>query len=359
MAEGYYRALATVDSSGDFSFVFLMNSGVSTLRRPPSAHIEVRQPAFPTVKALRPLWDHVVCPLQSRLHRANILHYPLNVGPLVSLNLPVVVTVHDLASFFYARAFPRALTLKRRYFMAVQRRLVARAATVVTDTVHVADLVSEILKRPRATIRVVPLGVIVDEEQTLTLESHSDAPTILCVTSGGLHKNVTALLDALAVLLHARPDVTLDLVGIIPAVSGPDTFGTDAIRRRTERLGISQAVRIRGYVPDQVLQSLYTHCTLVVVPSLYEGFGLPVLEAMARGRAVAAADIPVLREVADDAALFFDPKRPESMAEAMQRIIDDTAIRQTLGQQGRERSRLFSWERTGRGLLEVYRAVSD
>lgn len=357
VAEGYYRALASLADPGRFSFLFIMNRGILGPHCPTATWMASQLPLVPAgAKPLRPVWDNIGCPIQSRLHGARMLHYPLNLGPLFSLGLPVVVTVHDLASFFYAREFPHGLTLRRRYLMAIQRRVGARATVIITDTAYIADLAAETLQRPRDTIHVVPLGVL-PSDRTAPGSERTGAPTILCVTSGGLHKNVITLLEAFALLRQARTEVSLDLVGIIPRISERDTFGEDAIRRRIERLGLSTAVRVHGYIPDDALDELYYNSTLVVAPSLYEGFGLPLLEAMARGRPVAAADIPVFREVAGNAALYFDPRQSEAMAEAMQRLIDDPAERQRLAQQGRELSKRFSWEETGRRLLHVYRAV--
>jgi alpha-1,3-rhamnosyl/mannosyltransferase len=172
---------------------------------------------------------------------------------------------------------------------------------------------------------------------------------ILYLGSNKPHKNLVRLVEAWAVL-QPQP-LPLVVAGFWDArYPGP--------RQHAEELGIEEVIWL-GPVPEQDLPALYTGATLFVFPSLYEGFGLPVLEAMACGTPVACSDSSSLPEVAGDAAILFDSTDVGDMAEAIGLLLGNPDLRQRLAKAGLQRAKRFSWQRTAKETLEVYRHVLD
>jgi glycosyltransferase involved in cell wall biosynthesis len=133
----------------------------------------------------------------------------------------------------------------------------------------------------------------------------------------------------------------------------------DELRALARELGVEDRVRFPGWISDDDLEDLYRAASCFVLPTFQEGFGLPVLEAMARGLPVACSDIPALTELVGDAAMLFDPHDPSSIAQAIRRITTDQQLASDLVTRGRDRCRMFSWERTARATLASYRRAID
>lgn len=165
------------------------------------------------------------------------------------------------------------------------------------------------------------------------------------------HKNHVGLFEALA-LLRQREGLRIPLVS---TGFKNDFFPT--IEKRARELGVADQIRFLGFVSPEVVQALYRLCRLVVVPSRFEGFGLPVVEAFRLGAAVACSNTSSLPEVAGDAALLFDPERPEDIAQALARLWSDAGLRAELSARGRQRASGFSWVDTARRLRALYRLV--
>jgi glycosyltransferase involved in cell wall biosynthesis len=204
---------------------------------------------------------------------------------------------------------------------------------------------------PRERIEVTPLGV----------HAVADAPAdagslrvslglggqriVLCVAQKRPYKNLPSLIRALPYL---DEDVALVLVGA-------PTAHEDELRALAEQLGVAGRVRFPGWLADAELERLYALSQLFVLPSLIEGFGIPVLEAMAHGVPVACSNVSALPEVAGDAALLFDPERQEEVTGAIRRLLDDRALAERLVARGHKRVASFSWKRTGAASLVGYR----
>jgi glycosyltransferase involved in cell wall biosynthesis len=222
----------------------------------------------------------------------------------------------------------------------------------------VEHLVSE-LGTPRSKSDVVPLGVrgpsavgaVASSEASLRSSlSLGDRRVLLSASAKRPHKNLLRLLDAHALLGSgaggARP------VLVLPGYATPHE---DELRARAAALGTSDDVRFVGWVSDADMEGLYALADAFVFPSLYEGFGLPVLEAMARGVPVACSDRSSLPEVAGDAALLFSPEDVGAMAAALTRLLDDEALRARLSAAGVERAASFTWARTAELTVASYR----
>jgi glycosyltransferase involved in cell wall biosynthesis len=165
------------------------------------------------------------------------------------------------------------------------------------------------------------------------------------------HKNLAALIDALAVIPAERRPLL-----VLP---GYPTAHEAELRERAAAASLSDDVRFLGWVENELIEGLWSIADVFVYPSLYEGFGLPVLEAMARGVPVACSNASSLPEVAGDAALLFEPRDVSTIAQAIERVLSDPAQAQRLRADGLARARLFSWEGTAQATLEVYRRALD
>jgi glycosyltransferase involved in cell wall biosynthesis len=174
-----------------------------------------------------------------------------------------------------------------------------------------------------------------------------DGPLLLAVSAMKSHKNLLRLVRALAHVRERFPDAAL-------VVPGNRTPYEQTLREEAERLGIAAGLWLPGFVDEATLEGLYAAATLSVFPSLQEGFGLPVLEAMARGVPVACSRIAVLQEVGAEAARYFDPRDEQNMGAVLTELVADAGARARMAELGRERAAAFSWRGTAEGTLESY-----
>lgn len=266
--------------------------------------------------------------------------------------IPAVVTVYDLVPFL----FPE--TMEVRNYLALRTLLrpsLARANRVITISQTAASDLHTRLGVPAEKIAVITPGVASqfaprdrDEARRRVARTWGLlAPYLLFVGTLEPRKNLTTLLSAFASLSPAtRRNWTL-------VVIGAPGWKNAVIHAAAASLKREGTVRFLGYVPDDELPWLYAGATTLTFPSLYEGFGVPILEAMASGLPVIASDIPVTREVAGDAAVFVPPTDISAWARAMERIIDDAPARADLTVRSLERARRFSFERSAREFLAL------
>jgi len=261
-----------------------------------------------------------------------------------------VVTVHDL---IYAR-FPEAHSGLRDRGMRVLVPLgVRRSHRVIADSQSTRRDLIELLGTPPSRIDVAPLGLGVVQRAAPLPEAATrerfglgDRRVLLSLSAKRPHKNLLALIGALArIPAERRPLLVLP---------GYPTWHEAELRARAAALGISGDVRFESWVAAEELEGLWAVADAFVFPSLYEGFGLPVLEAMARGVPVACADASSLPEVAGDAALLFDPRSEEEIAASIERLLGDADLVRELRAKGLARAREFTWARTARLTLDAY-----
>jgi glycosyltransferase involved in cell wall biosynthesis len=256
----------------------------------------------------------------------------------VGFRAPAVVTIHDL-SFERERAM---MALRDRLiFRTVVPRAARRAARVLTGSELSRRDLMERYGLPRAKILVMPYGV--DPAFRLDTAKAEAAPYALCVGALETRKDPVSAVEAIALVPRLR------LV-----LAGPDRGGGRAVREAVARLGVGARVDLLGYVDQKRLAALYRGASCLVFPSRYEGFGLPLLEAMASGTPVVAARTGALPEVAGDAAVLVEAGSPVALARGIEEALAD---RERLVAAGLEHARRFTWVDTARRTLDVYREL--
>jgi glycosyltransferase involved in cell wall biosynthesis len=261
-----------------------------------------------------------------------------------------ITTIHDVIYRIYPDAHPGVRSLAMRLLVPLAARRSHRIIAPSKATQH--DLM-RLLGVPSEQIDVVPNGVgappaarSVSEEELRRRYGLGSRPFVLTTSAKRPHKNLVRLLEAFALIPRERRPVL-----VMPGYSTPYER---ELRAQSSRLELNTDTRFLGWVSDEELDGLYRSATCFVFPSLYEGFGLPVLEAMTRGVPVACSDRGALAEVAGDAAMIFDPLRPQSIADAIEILLGDAKVRERLSDAGRTRACGYSWAATARGTLESY-----
>jgi alpha-1,3-rhamnosyl/mannosyltransferase len=266
--------------------------------------------------------------------------------------VPTVPVVYDLVAWLPgARAQARAARIERATIRPAVRR--AQALLSISEATR-RDLVERFPAAAGKAV-VVPLAAdpafaarVPDAERDAVLAEHGlERPFVLCTGTLEPRKNLTRLLDAWA-RLPAPVRTGHDLVLV-----GPRGWERDEVLRRA-----GEEVRVLGFLPDAQLVALYQACRVFAYPSLYEGFGLPVLEAMAAGAPVVTSDVSSLPEVGGDAVAYADPRDTASIAGALERLLTDAAERARLAAAGPRRAAGFSWDRTAAEMLAALQAAA-
>lgn len=326
-------ALATIDTVNDY-FVFTnLETGQDLTPRQANFHWK-QQAVHATKRPHRILWEQTVLPLEASRYRLDVMFNPGFTAPLLA-PCAAVTTFHDLQHKRYPEYF-RWFDLPFWKFLlwaAAHRskRLIAVSEATRMDLLH-------FYKRRPERIVVIPHGV---NPEFFTLDRSKTEPYLLCVSTLHVHKNIERLVRAYASKPREEKLVLAGLRG----------FRTPEIETLIAELGVGDRVTIPGWLPRAELMQLYARAHAFIYPSTFEGFGMPILEAMAAAIPVACSDIPVLREVAGEAALFFDPLEEGAIAAGLDRITADVELRSKLATAGPERARPFTWQKTAEKTL--------
>jgi glycosyltransferase involved in cell wall biosynthesis len=326
-------ALASVDPRHEY-FVFTnLETGSDLVPVKPNFHW-IRQRIRARFRPARILWEQIVLPVEALRYRLDVLLNPGFTTPVLA-PCACVTVFHDLQHKRHPEYF-RALDLLfwRLLLWASARR--SQRLIAVSESTR-ADLVL-FYGLPAERISVVHHGV---EPEFFALDRSRTEPYVLCVSTLHPHKNLDRLLRAYS---RGRRDWRL-------IITGMRGFVATKIEALIAELNLKESVMLTGWIPREELLQLYAKAHAFIYPSTFEGFGMPVLEAMAAGIPVACSDIPPLREVAGEAALFFDPLREGAIAAALDRIVVDEQLRARLTQAGPERARGFTWDRAARETL--------
>ena len=293
---------------------------------------------------------------QASLDRASLLHVQYT-APL-ACKLPLVVSVHDVSYlecpqyFTWFRAKQLALTV---------RQTLAKAARVLTPSEFSRRAILKHYGLPEDRVVAIPNAVssrfrpIEREVAQALLRNKFKIPAPIVLTVGDLQprKNHLGLLRAFEELVRAHPQLPHHLVFV-----GKETWFSPEVHRAVQASSVSGRVHFTGFVDDEDIVYFYGASDLVVFPSFYEGFGLPILEGMACGRAVACSNTTAMPEVANAAGILFDPTSTAEITRAMADVLLDSELRQRLERLGSARAAGFSWERAAQRTLDVYYEVA-
>ncbi|MGQ0736875.1 MAG: glycosyltransferase family 4 protein [Acidobacteriota bacterium] len=353
---GYYtehllqHLAAEVTRTGD-ELTVISNQPIDTTR-PLPAHVRIYDKhRFP----IRIGWMHLMAPQVLDAVRADVAHFTNGMIPLAA-NVSSVVTIHDMSLTFYPRCHPLRRLLLNRPLLGVAARL-ADAVVTVSHSARRDLLRVHGIPADRVTVLHEAAGPgfepIADEVRRARIRLRYGLPVQFVLYVGAIEprKNLSRLIEAFAIA-RAR-GVQHELVCV-----GPYGWGSRDLYTEIDRRGLQHVVHFTGYVPAEDLPVIYNLAELFVFPSLYEGFGLPVVEAMACGTPVVTANSSSLIEVAANAARTVNPLDTEELADAIVELAGDEPLRHELSRRGLVRSRDFSWARTASALLQLYRRVA-
>ena len=303
------------------------------------------------------LWYRLRLPIPVQLFTGSIdlFHSPDFVLPPVLGGVPTILTVHDLSFVHYPETFTPALV---GYLNRVVPWSVHRASHVLADSNATRNDLIRVYKTPAEKVTVLYSGVhenfkpvTSDQELARVRDKYGlgDEPYIFTVSTLQPRKNHQMLIRAYQ---PVASESTYNLI-----IAGGKGWLYEQMLDEVERQNLTDRIRFIGFVDDDDLPALYSAASIFVFPSLYEGFGLPVLEAMACGTPVIASNASSLPEVAGDAALLVDSQDEKAWTESMLRLIDDVGLRVRLVASGFRQSRRFQWQNSARQLLELYRQL--
>lgn len=321
-------------------------------------------PNFSTVSLPAPsevLWEQIRLPLELKKRSLDLVHFTVNSAPL-SYSGKMVLTIHDLA-FFRTRFNVPGLYygLTRRYRQLVVPRMAKRAQAVIAVSEHTKKELVEKLGLKEEKVRVIHEAAdsafypVENREYLENFRRRHSLPRkyVLAFGSGDPRKNTQGIIDAYIYLFRAkRLEHALVMVGI-------DTKVRERIEAYLKSKEVFGRAFLLGYLTSADLNLLYNGAEVFLFPSFCEGFGLPLLEAMACGTPVITSRFTSTCEIADGAALLIDPYSAQEIADALYLLLSGSTLRERLSRAGTERAKEFSWENTARRTLELYQEVCD
>jgi glycosyltransferase involved in cell wall biosynthesis len=300
------------------------------------------------------LWERVGLPLYAYVSGCDLLHSPANSTP-PHCPIPRIVTLHDAMPFLDWNTDADRLP----YFQQTQRQAVLSADAVITDSLYSKQDICKALRVPESKVFVIPIAASpevkrpgADAVSNVLMALEVTPPFVLGLGATAKRKNTVGILQAFAELLKRGQDVSLVLTGV-----GSNLRRT--IDAEMARLSLpARRVRLLGFVEAQELAALYASCSAFLFLSLYEGFGIPILDAMQCGAPVVCSTRTSCPEVAGDAALLVDPENPGEVADAAIEILNrSSAVRDEWRRRGESRAAAFSWELTAEQTAKLYDAV--
>ena len=348
------RALALISPADHFELVSPAPFDGAALGEIERAHLSNLQTTNPRASSVRGHWWSIGLPLYARRAQFDLFHGTNFDVPLWK-NRRSVVTIHDLSALLHPEKHRARLVRRAR----VRLPLVIRIADlIITPTESVKrevcqhlgvrpDKVTAIPSAARRSFQPEPSAQTAEVRQRLGVENDF----LLFVGTLEPRKNLLTLLKAFEqIISHSslRPQLV---------IAGGEGWLMDESFAFIRESGVSERVRLTGYLTDDDLRGLYSSCSVFIYPSVYEGFGLPPLEAMACGAAVIAGRIPSLQETLGSAARLVEPLDVDALAKSIIEVLEDESLRQELSKAGLEQAGKFSWEQTARLTLDVYQSL--
>lgn len=300
------------------------------------------------------LWMQLMLPRLISQTAPDICHFTNALAPLW-VKKPYVLSIYDATLFLYSRYHPRARLLAIRMLLPLAVR---KASAVITISQSARQDLQDILKIPPEKIHVVygaapkSFEPVTNPEKLAEVRQEYQLPEQFLLYVGTLEprKNLNRLVRAFGRLKEQGYPHKLVL-------AGPWGWSMNGFQQQIGELNLGDSVKLLGYIPDEDLPALYSLATVFVFPSIYEGFGLPPLEAMACGTPVLSSKNSSLAEICGEAAFLVDPLDEESLLNGLQQVLGDSVLRETLKENGRKRAAEFSWERAAAETAAVYDKV--
>lgn len=301
------------------------------------------------------LWEQIYLPFHLKRKKTDIFHSPTFHVPLISFGTKKVVTIHDLVSFRFPQTQPKSFVAYSRFMIKAAAKF---ADGIITSSMATKIEIKDILKVNEEKVHVVygaPRSIfktIEDKEAIKEMQIRCNLPCRFILFVGSLEprKNIGNLIYAFSSMKKKGIIHKLILCGGAGWMNEQER-----LRELAQVSGVGNDVIFTGYVPDADLPAFYNLADIFVYPSLYEGFGLPPLEAMACGCPVITSNTSSLPEVVGDAAIMVNPYDVEGLADAMCRVLTNNELRLKMKKQGIERAKMFSWTRCAAETLEVYK----
>ncbi|HWB83378.1 MAG TPA: glycosyltransferase family 1 protein [Bryobacteraceae bacterium] len=341
---GLAGALAEIDPVNEYFFFTNRETGVELAPKQENFHA-VPQPVRAVLRPWRILWEQTALPWKAARLRLDVMLNPGFTAPLLC-PCPQVTVFHDLQHKRHPEHFRWFDLPFWNFFLYWSARL---SRFLLADSHATAQDLLQYYRASPAKVRVAELGV--DTAFFELASRRHPEPFLLAVSTLHPHKNLDGLLRAFAQFRQTHPEFHLVVCGIHGFASGP-------LHELRESLGLADAVTFPGWIPRHELHDLFARAWAFIYPSKFEGFGLPVLEAMAAGVPTACSAIEPLTGIAAGAALTFDPRDPEAVSAAMLRITDNDELRRRLTADGPRRAADFSWKSTALKTLEVLREAA-
>jgi glycosyltransferase involved in cell wall biosynthesis len=340
------RALLKLDQNNQYRLYFNQTPALGLF--PATGNAEIKVMPFPR------LWTHVRLSLEMATRPPDVLFVPAHVLPLIHPRRSVV-TVHDLGYLYY----PQAHTRWARWYLRWSTCYNARSAVhLIADSQATRrDLIEHCRAAPERVTVIYPgydpsFAPVQDEAALTTVHRRYGISSSYVIYVGTLQprKNLTTLLDAFAALTAQGHTVHL-------VIAGKKGWLYEPLFARVQELGLQGQVHFVGYVPQADLPALLSGAQAFVLPSLYEGFGLPVLEAMACATPVICSKVSSLPEVAGDAAIWIDPRDTAQLVQALGRVLEDADLRRDMAAKGLRQVSHFSWEKCAQETLRLLEDV--
>jgi glycosyltransferase involved in cell wall biosynthesis len=331
--------------------IFVQRSRLKLLKveEAPNLHLIVIPDLSPFVRLL---WEQISFPMLAKNQHLDLLHSLHYTMPLAYPGR-TVVTFHDMTFFL----FPHHHTLPKRFFFRFFIRASSRqAVALIADSESTRQDAIRLVGVSPGKIFTIQLGVTQEfqpiQDKTILWQARQkyQLPERFLLYVGTIEprKNLPILLQAYASVADQMPDHRLVVVG-------PQGWMVENIVQKSGQLNISDKVHFTGYVEQADLPLIYNLADVFIYPSVYEGFGLPVLEAMACGTPVITSNVSSMPEIVGDAGVLLAPNNPEVLAQSLLELINDPMYRQRLSILGRERAAAFTWKRTAEKTINVYR----